>query len=120
VDDVIAISLKSFELLEKAYQKRIKRHKAYFSLDRYDGVENALKSLALNPSEIYERKIIYQALHAAFKSLSDKQARHIYAHYFLGMSKTAIDKTEGISESTVRDSINRGLRNLTKILKNFK
>lgn len=115
VEDIIAISLESFEHFEKAYEKRISRHKAYFSLNRNDGIERKSTFLVLSPSEIYEKKIINQALHTALKSLSDKQARRIYAHYFLGMSKAAIAKMEGISEHTVRDSIKRGLNNLKKI-----
>ena len=120
VEDIIAMSLQSFELFEKAYQKRIKRHKAFFSLDRNDGIERKSILFVLDPSEIYERKIINQALYTALKSLSDKQARRIYAHYFLGMSKAAISKMEGISEHTVRDSIKRGLNNLKRNLKNFR
>ena len=119
VEDIIAVSLQSFELLNKAHIKRINRHRAYFSLDRDDGIERESTFLILGPSEIYEKKIMYQALHTALNSLSEKQARRIYAHFFLGMSKTAIAKTEGISEFTVRDSIKRGLRNLRNILKNF-
>ena len=120
VEDLIAISLQSFELFEKAYQKRMSRHKAYFSLNRNDGIERKSTFLVLSPSEIYEKKIINQALHTAIKNLSDKQKRRIYAHYCLGISKAKIAKIEGIQECTVRESINRGLRNLKKSLKNFK
>ena len=59
-----------------------------------------------------------EQLHDAIATLPDKQAKRIYAHYFLGMSKSAIAKAEGINESTVRDGINRGLRNIEKSLKN--
>jgi len=41
------------------------------------------------------------------------------AHYFLGMSNEAIARAEKIGESAVRDSIERGLRNIEKFLKKF-
>ncbi|TCO68694.1 RNA polymerase sigma factor [Marinisporobacter balticus] len=50
-------------------------------------------------------KLTSQQLHAAIASLPDKQAKRIYAHYFMGMSKTAIAKAEGVSEKAVRIGI---------------
>ncbi|MEG0154211.1 MAG: sigma-70 family RNA polymerase sigma factor, partial [Lachnospiraceae bacterium] len=41
-----------------------------------------------------------------------------YAHYFLGMSKTAIAKAEGVSEKAIRNSIERGLAYMEQYLKN--
>ena len=37
--------------------------------------------------ELYERKVTMQELHAAISSLPDKQAKRIYAHFILGMTK---------------------------------
>jgi RNA polymerase sigma-70 factor (ECF subfamily) len=51
--------------------------------------------------------------------LPDKQAKRIYAYFFLGMSKAAIAKAEGVRESTIWESIERGLRNIEKFLKNL-
>lgn len=119
VADEIALSLKRFELDEKAYQLRTYRHKAYYSLDRNDGIEYSAVFLSLSPEEIYERKVTNQEIYAAINSLSDKQAKRIYAHFFLGMSKAAIAKAEGVRESTIWESIERGLRNIEKFLKNI-
>ena len=58
-------------------------------------------------------------LQEAVASLPDKQAKRIYAHFILGMSKRAIARTEGVDEKVVRVAIERGLRNLEKFLKNF-
>lgn len=119
VDDEIAIFLKRCDLDESAYRLRTYRHKAYYSLDRHDGIENDIVFLSLSPEEIYERKITNQELYAAINSLPDKQAKRIYAHYFLGMSKSAIAKAEGVRESTIWESIERGLRNIENFLKKF-
>ncbi|EAG9406802.1 sigma-70 family RNA polymerase sigma factor [Listeria monocytogenes] len=103
---------------EQAYQSKIRYHKAYYSLDRGDGIERSALFVSLSPDEIYERKLTNEQLHAAIATLPDKQAKRIYAHYFLGMSVTAIAKTEGVNKSQVTRSINRGLSHLEKYLKN--
>jgi RNA polymerase sigma-70 factor (ECF subfamily) len=109
VEDIIAATLKTFELFEKAYQKRTNRHKAFYSLDRNDGIERDIMVIILSPPEIYEKKLTNQQLYAAMNNLSEKQVKRIYAHYFLNMSKYAIAKTEGVDESAVRRSIEAGL-----------
>ncbi len=119
VDDEMVLLLKHFELDENAYQLRTYRHKAYYSLDRNDGIEHEIMFISLSPQEIYERKVTNQELYTAINSLPEKQAKRIYAHFFLGMSKAAIAKAEGIHESTVRESINGGLKNIEKFLKKF-
>ncbi|WHH59735.1 sigma factor-like helix-turn-helix DNA-binding protein [Petroclostridium sp. X23] len=119
VADEIALSLKRFELNDSAYRLRTYRHKAYYSLDRNDGIEHEIVFISLSPQEIYERRITNNELYAAINSLPEKQAKRIYAYFFLGMSKAAIAKAEGVRESAVRESIERGLKNIEKFLKNF-
>lgn len=119
VPDEVAALMDSYEHAEAAYYLRRYRHKAYYSLDRGDGIEHSILFVSLSPYEIYERKVTVQQLHAAIAALPDKQAKRIYAHYFLGMRKSAIAKSEGVNESAVRDSIDRGLRNIEKFLKNY-
>lgn len=103
---------------EQAYERKKYRYKAHYSLDRGDGLEHNILFVALSPDEIYERKLTTEQLHAAIATLPDKQAKRIYAHYFLGMSKTAIAKAEGVNKSQVTRSINQGLSHLEKYLKN--
>jgi RNA polymerase sigma-70 factor (ECF subfamily) len=73
-------------------------------LDRGDSIENDILFVSLSPCEIYERKITVMQLHAAIAALPDKQAKRIYAHYFLGMSKSAIARTEGVSKAVVGET----------------
>ncbi|MHB1128355.1 MAG: RNA polymerase sigma factor [Bacillota bacterium] len=117
VADEIALSLKRFDLDESAYKLRAYRYKAYYSLDRNDGIEHEIMFISLSPQEIYERKVTNQELYAAINSLPEKQAKRIYAHFFLNMSKAAIAKAEGVQESTIWESIERGLRNIERFLK---
>ena len=117
-DEVVAL-MDSSERAEAAYYLRRYRHKAYYSLDRGDGIENDILFISLSPCEIYEREAMVEQLHDALAALPDKQAKCIYAYYFLGMSKNAIAKTEGIHESTVRESIASGLKNIQKYIKRY-
>ena len=46
--------------------------------------------------------------------LPEKQAKRIYARYYLGMAVNEIAEVEGVDPSRVRDSIRRGLKQLAK------
>ena len=102
-EDVVEM-FKEFDRKEAAYRLRTYRHKAYYSLDRNDGIE---------------RKVTIQELYTAISRLPDKQAKRIYAHFILGLTKQDIARAEGVDEKVVRLAIERGLRNLEKILKKF-
>lgn len=117
VPDEVFNILEEYRKAEQAYQSRIRYHKAYYSLDRDDGIEHSALFVSLSPDEIYERKLTTEQLHTAIATLPDKQAKRIYAHYFMGMSKAAIAKAEGVSEAAVRVGIEKALMNLEKIFK---
>jgi DNA-directed RNA polymerase specialized sigma24 family protein len=48
--------------------------------------------------------------------LPEKQAKRIYARYYLCMTVNEIAAVEGVDPSRVRDSIRRGLKKLEKTL----
>ncbi len=118
VPDEVAALLRGLERQEAAYRLRTYRHKAYFSLDRGDGIEHDILFVSLSPCEIYQRKVTNQQLHAAIASLPNKQAKRVYAYYFLGMSKTAIANAEGVNKSQITRSINKALKSMEVFLKN--
>lgn len=117
VPDEVEAALLEAERLEQNYIRRRFYNNAYYSLDADDGIENDILFVSLSPYEIYERKITVEQLHAAIASLPDKQAKRIYAHYILGISKSRIAKAEGVRESAIRDAIERGLKSMEKFLK---
>ena len=119
VSEEVAEMFKEFDRKEAAYRLRTYRHKAYYSLDRDDGLEHEAVFVALSPHELYERKVTMQELHAAIASLPNKQAKRIYAHFILGMTKQDIARAEGVHEKVVRVAIERGLRRLEKIYDKF-
>lgn len=117
VDDKIAELLRQFDIREASYQRYVRRYKAYYSLDVDNGIENSILLTVQTPDEIYERKLTREQLYKAMDNLPKKQEKRIYAHYFLGMSKSEIASAECVSESVVRESIEAGLKNMAKFLK---
>lgn len=117
VSEDIAELLKLFERKDHADYERERVHKAFYSLDADDGIERDVVLLVLSPQEIFERKLTNQKLYAAINSLPEKQAKRIYAHFFLGMSKAKIARIEGVDPSSVRETIEKGLRHIEQFLK---
>lgn len=116
-DEVLSVFVEH-ERREAAYARKMYRYKAQYSLDRADGIENAIQFVSYSPDEIYERKLTTQQLHAAIAALPDKQGKRVYAHYILGISKSEIARAEGVDEKAVRRAIESGLKNMEHFLKN--
>ena len=93
-------------------------YKAHYFLDCDNGIEKAIVQHPPTPEEILEDKQLRDQLYAAVMELPDKQAKRIYAYYFLGLTESAIAKSEGVSVASVSESIQRGLRNMETFLKN--
>ena len=66
------------------------------------------------PEMLLEEKQLREKLYAAVMALPEKQAKRIYARYYLGMRVGEIAAAEGVDPSRVRDSIRRGLKQLAK------
>lgn len=69
------------------------------------------------PEEILEDKQLRDQLYAAVMELPDKQAKWIYARFYLGMTVKEIAQAEAVDLSWVYKSIKRGLKCLGKISK---
>lgn len=119
VTDDVFETIKKADRNETAYNARIHYHKAYYYLTDGNYIEfNAINVMAVpTPDKIYEIKAAKEQLYSAIYELSEKQARRIYARYFLDMNLKSIAETEGISVPTVHESISLGLHRLKKILK---
>lgn len=119
VPDHIASQMHTFKNQEAAYRLRTYWYKAYFSLDRDDGIENDILLLTPSAEDLAEHHFQQEWLLSAIRELPEVQGRRIYSFYFLGMRKHKIAQIEGVNESNVRKSIARGLVRLKKILENF-
>lgn len=119
VTDEVAKRLKQFNRKDHADYERRRVYKAYYSLDADDGIEKDVVLLVLSPEEIYERKVSNQELFAAINSLPEKQAKRVYAYFFLDMSKAQIASIEGVNKSQITRSIDQALKNIEKFLKRY-
>ena len=112
-EDVLE-TIRAAERAEAAYDRRMYRYKAYYSLDCDNGIENAILMKPQTPEMLLEEKQLREQLYAAVMALPEKQAKRIYARYYLGMRVSEIAAAEGVDPSRVRDSIRRGLKQLAK------
>ena len=116
VSDEIAGQLDRFKLDEEVHRVRVLRAKAYFSLDRGDGLEKDALQKPPQPLELILKAEQAARLDAALRALSDCQRRRILAFYLDGESKAKIAERENVNESAVRKSIRAGLTSLKKFL----
>ena len=91
-----------------------------YSLDADDGTE-AFSIVCYNdsPERIFDLMERHCGLCQALNSLPEIQGRRVEAHYLLGKSIQEIAKAEGVSDSSVKESIYRGLRAMKKYFINL-
>lgn len=119
VSEEVAAVLRSDSRYEERHYERQKRNKANYSLDAGDGIENHIVEFEPSAQELLERKERFMRLCCALNSLPDTQGQRVYERYLLGRSAEAIAADDGVDACTVRQSIQRGLGNMRKYLKNF-
>ena len=114
VTEEVAEALRASVRCEAAYQRRLTRHKAQYSLDCEDGIEYSACLHEPTPQEILALKERFVRLWNALNSLPEIQGRRIDAHIILGKSIKEIAEAEGVHEESVRQSIKRGLDRMKK------
>ena len=115
VSDEIEEMMRRSILEEKAYQRRLYRYQAYYSLDYALTAEN--ERALLNdevPEDLQEQKERRRKLQKALRTLTPSQQRRIYKRYFLCISCAEIARSEGYTISAVCNSIHRSLKKLKK------
>ena len=113
VTEEVMETIRAAERAEAAYERKMYRYKAQYSLDCENGIENAVLLKPKTPEMLLEEKQLQEQVYSAVK-LPEKQAKRIYARYYLGMTVNEIAEVEGVDPSRVRDSIRRGLKQLGK------
>lgn len=114
VTEEVLETIRAADRAEDAYDRKMYRYKAQYSLDCDNGIENAILLKPQTPEMVLEEKQLREQLYAAVMALPEKQAKRIYARYYLGMTTNEIAWAEGVDPSRVRDSIRRGLKQLAK------
>ena len=95
VAEEVLAAIRGQEQDDAAYERRKFRHKAHYSLNRGDGIENNALNRPLTPEEILEQKQLREEVYAALMQLTAIQARRIYARFYLGMTVAEIARIEG-------------------------
>ena len=116
VAEEVLAAIQDQQRADAAYERRKYRHKAHYSLNRDDGIENDALSRPLTPEEVLEQKQLREELYAALMQLPAIQARRIYARFYLDMTVAEIARVEGVDRRRVWDSIRRGLKKLAELL----
>lgn len=109
VSDEVAEALLFMQRQESASIRRLYYHRAFFSLDCEDGIENdRIGEIAPSPEEICIRReneqlllITVNHLHEAMACLSPAQFRNLHARYVLGLKVREIAEMEGVTSSVV-------------------
>lgn len=114
-DEVQAVFLAD-KRAEARYLRQMYNYKAHYSLNCDNGIEKAIVQHPPTPEEILEDKQLRDQLYAAVMELPDKQAKWIYARFYLGMTVKEIAQADGVDLSWVYKSIKRGLIHLAKSL----
>ena len=110
-DEVQAVFL-SDKRAEAAHERQMYRYKAQYSLDCNNGIEDAVVHRSPTPEEVLEEKQLRDQLYAAVMELPDKQAKRIYARFYLDMSVKEIAQALGVSPPAVSARLNRAKRKL--------
>lgn len=114
VTEEVLDAIQAAQRMEAAYERRMYRHKAHYSLDYGNGIEKAITDHVLTPENIFEAKQQQEQLYAAVMALPEKQAKRLYAHFYLGMTPVEIAHAEGVDSGSVRRSIRNGIKRLAK------
>ena len=97
VTEEVMETIRAAERAEAAYERKMYRYKAQYSLDCENGIENAVLLKPQTPEIVLEEKQFQEQVYAAVMRLPEKQAKRIYETRFLAVGKT--DISPPISES---------------------
>lgn len=128
VPDEIADALLHLRREENNRKSKMFYHKAYFSLDCEDGIENKAIGWAQPSPEDYmiqaedeaAHELLLEHLREAIGQLTPTQARRLHMRYMLQMKYLEIAETEGISPTQASDSVRRAVKRLQRYFKKKK
>lgn len=117
VAEVMRLSVREM----KNYERRIRYHRAFYSLDAYSWMENYALEHGISPEEILlqaeeetAREKLASDLSEALCHATPTQARRVYDYYITGISQREIARREGVHNSKVCVAIQRGLKNMRR------
>ncbi len=84
--------------------RKIKRYRAYFSLDVGDKIESETLLSQNDPADILELRMLFEIAYQSLDMLTRKQGLRVYKYLFLGMSIEEISEEEERSTTSVKNS----------------
>ena len=122
VSDEVAEALLTLHRAEEARNSKIRYHKAYYSLDCDDGIENHIldepvpspEQIMMEKEEERLRQMMFKRLLKAVARLPPAQVRRIHQSYLLGMSVKEIAHADGVETGTVYQTLRSGLKRLQR------
>jgi len=117
VSEEVAAEMMADKRYERTHERNVRRHKIY-SLDADDGIEaiaSAMSCQSNNPEAIFSVMDTHCRICHALNILPELQGRRVEARYIFGKSVQEIAKSEGVSESSIKESLERGLKTMRKI-----
>lgn len=116
VSDEIAAVFEKDRKKENSEKEKIRRHKAYYSLDVDNGIEKQVLYPPKTPEEIYLEKERELEEFEAMMKLPEIQRKRYYAYHHLKLKMAQIAQMEGVSEATVSKTIAKAEKNIKKFL----
>ena len=128
VPDEIADALLHLRREENNRKSKMFYHKAYFSLDCEDGIENEAIGWAQPSPEDYmiqaedeaAHELLLEHLQEAIGQLTPTQARRLHMRYMLEMKYREIAAIEGVSTTQASDSVRAAVKKLRNYFKKRK
>ena len=128
VPDEVADALLHLRREENNRKSKMFYHKAYFSLDCEDGIENYAIGWAQPSPEDYmieaeeeaAHELLLEHLREAIGQLTPTQARRLHMRYMLQMKYREIAEAEEISPTQASDSVRRAVKRLQRYFKKQK
>ena len=117
VSDEVAMQFRQWKREEETRQRiRRRYHVGCYSFDISTEAAYRMQRNVSSPHDTYEINFLHEQLCTALSALPLKQSRRIIAHYFIGMSQTAIAQKERVSRNTVSTSIRKGMATLHQVM----
>lgn len=107
------------EKKEKSFRRKTYRYHANYFFDAKGGFERDIVSLEKNPEEILIEEEQRNKLYECLRRLTKRQENRIYKYFILVMDITMIAEEEHVKPSAVTQSINAGLTQLRKMLREY-
>ena len=118
-EEILAV-IQNSQQTDASYERRKFRHKAHYSLDREDGIENDALARPLTPEEVLEQKQLREEVYAALMQLPAIQAqRRRFLLYALdGLTLAEIETVCGCSKVAVYQSVEAVRKKFIKFFEN--